>query len=38
MKVYETTINLLGILNMKGITSRLDEMINDAETQKHSYI
>jgi DNA replication protein DnaC len=38
MKVYETTINLLGTLSMKGISSRLDEMINDAERQKHSYI
>ena len=38
MKVYEMTTKLLGILNMKGISSKLDEMINDAETQKHSYI
>ncbi len=38
MKPYETTINLLNTINLKGIIQGLDEITNDAEIQKHSYI
>ena len=38
MKAYENTISLLTNLNMKGVLTQLDEIINDAEIQKHSYI
>lgn len=38
MKSFELTVNLLGTLNMKGILKRLDELVTDAESNKHSYI
>ena len=38
MKAYEQTLNLLMILNLRGVSLSLDEMINDAEIRKHSYI
>jgi DNA replication protein DnaC len=38
MKAYEQTINLLDTLRLKGIINKIDEIINDAETQKVSYI
>lgn len=38
MKAYEQTINLLTTLNLKGIAKRLDEILNDAEVTKASYI
>ena len=38
MKSYENTIALLTSLQMKGILERLDELVNDSERQKHSYI
>jgi DNA replication protein DnaC len=38
MKVYEHTVNLLGSLKLRGIVSRLDEEINDAESKKTSYL
>jgi DNA replication protein DnaC len=38
MKAYEQTLPLLKTLNLKGIAENLDEMIHDAEIQKHSYI
>jgi len=38
MKAYENTVNLLSNLKLRGILSRLDEEINDAESQKASYL
>lgn len=38
MKAYEQTINLLNILKLKGIVKHLDEILNDAEATKSSYI
>jgi len=38
MKAYEQTLTFLKTLNMRGIACSLDEMINDAEIRKHSYI
>ena len=38
MKVYENTMHLLNSLKLRGILSRLDEEINEAETMKVSYI
>jgi DNA replication protein DnaC len=38
MKAYEQTMNLLNSLKLRGILSRLDEEINEAETRKVSYI
>lgn len=38
MKAYENTMNLLGSLKLRGIISRLDEEINDAESKKASYL
>jgi DNA replication protein DnaC len=38
MKAYEQTLTFLKTLNMRGIARSLDEMINDAEIRKHSYI
>lgn len=38
MKAYEQTLTLLKTLNLRGVTQSLDEMINDAETGKLSYI
>jgi len=38
MKAYEQTLTFLNTLNLKGIVNSLDEMINDAEIRKHSYI
>jgi DNA replication protein DnaC len=38
MKSYTTTISLLDTLKLKGIIKSLDEVISDAEREKHSYI
>jgi DNA replication protein DnaC len=38
MKAYEQTLSLLKTLNLRGVANSLDEMINDAEIRKHSYI
>ena len=38
MKAYEQTLSLLKTLNLKGVADSLDEVINDAEIRKHSYI
>ncbi len=38
MKAYEQTLNHLNTLNLKGAANSLDEVINDAEIRKDSYI
>ena len=38
MKAYEQTLSLLKNLNLRGVANSLDEVINDAEIQKDSYI
>lgn len=38
MKAYEQTLSLLKTLNLRGVADSLDEVINDAEISKHSYI
>jgi len=38
MKAYEQTLTLLKTLNLRGVSLSLDEMINDAEIRKASYI
>ena len=38
MKAYEQTLSFLKTLNLKGVATSLDEMINDAEIKKASYI
>lgn len=38
MKAYEQTINLLTTLKLKGVLKQLDEILNDAEITKSSYI
>ncbi len=38
MKAYEQTLSLLKTLNLRGVADSLDEVINDAEIRKHSYI
>jgi DNA replication protein DnaC len=38
MKAYERTLALLSLLKLKGIIHKLDELIQDSERQKHSYI
>ena len=38
MKAYRTTLELLEALKLKGILKHLDELVNDAEAQKVSYI
>ena len=38
MKAYEQTLGLLKTLNLRGAADSLDEVINDAEIRKHSYI
>jgi DNA replication protein DnaC len=38
MKSYEQTLTYLKTLNLKGIAYNLDEIINDAEVRKQSYI
>jgi DNA replication protein DnaC len=38
MKAYEQTMQLLNALQLKGILKRIDEEINDAESQKTSYV
>lgn len=38
MKAYEQTLSLLKTLNLRGAADSLDEVINDAEIGKHSYI
>ena len=38
MKAYKQTLNFLNTLNLKGIVNNLDEIINDAEIKKDSYV
>jgi len=38
MKAYEQTLSLLKTLNLRGVSLSIDEMINDAEIRKTSYI
>jgi len=38
MKAYEQTLTYLNTLKLKGAANSLDEMINDAEIKKESYI
>lgn len=38
MKAYEQTLTFINTLNLKGIVNSLDEIINDAEIKKDSYI
>jgi len=38
MKAFEQTLSFLNTLNLKGVATSLDEMINDAEIGKASYI
>ena len=38
MKAYEQTLSLINTLNLKGVLPSLDEIINDAESRKTSYI
>ncbi len=38
MKAYEQTLSLINALNLKGVLPSLDEIINDAESRKTSYI
>jgi len=38
MKAYQQTLSLLKTLNLRGAADILDEVINDAEIRKHSYI
>jgi len=38
MKMYEKTVDLLSSLKLRGILSGLDEEINEAETQRVSYL
>jgi DNA replication protein DnaC len=38
MKAYEQTLSLLKTLNLRGAAQSLDEVINDAEIRKASYI
>ena len=38
MKAYEQTLTYLKTLNLRGIAHNLDEVINDAEVRKQSYI
>ena len=38
MKAYEHTLHLLNSLKLKGILKSIDEEINDAESQKSSYL
>ena len=38
MKAYEQTLSFLNTLNLKGVANSLDEVINDAEIRKASYI
>jgi len=38
MKAYEQTLTYLKTLNLRGVANSLDEVINDAEIRKHSYI
>ncbi len=38
MKAYEQTLTLLKTLSLRGVAKSLDEVINDAEIRKVSYI
>lgn len=38
MKSFEQTISLAGSLQLKGLLKYLDEIVQDAERQKHSYV
>ena len=38
MKAYQNVINLLIALKLRGIQSKLDELITEAETQKQSFL
>src|SRR5208283_300251 len=37
MKVYEAVLSKLGTLGLRGISQRIDEEIQEAESQKTSY-
>lgn len=38
MKAYEATMTMAGVLKLNGLMKSVDELVNDAERQKHSYI
>jgi DNA replication protein DnaC len=38
MKAYEQTLSYLKTLSLQGIVQGLDELINDAESRKSSYL
>jgi hypothetical protein len=38
MKAYEQALSLAETLKLKGVSRSLDEMVNDAESRKVSYI
>jgi len=38
MKIYEKVLNQLSALKLRGIIAKIDELINDAETQKQSFL
>ena len=38
MKTYESVVNQLTTLKLRGIIKNLDEAINEAESRKHSYV
>jgi DNA replication protein DnaC len=38
MKAYEQTLTLLETLQLRGISKRIDEELNEAESQKVSYL
>lgn len=38
MKALEETLSLAGLLKLKGVPKCLDELVNDAQRQKQSYI
>lgn len=38
MKAYEKTIEMAQVLKLKGIITHMDELVSDAERQKHSHM
>ena len=38
MKSYQQTVGFLETLKLKGVAAHLDELITDAEREKHSYL
>ena len=38
MKSYQNVLNMLSGLKLRGVKSRLDELISEAETQKQSFL